>query len=290
MLINSSESKNIRIRPRIIGGKKATPSQFPYMVSLRVKKQSKVHLNEYFLRHFCGGALLNDHWVISAGHCLFHNNHSPKGSLSNIRIVVRTNDYWNDIDGEVYKIKRAILHDGYIGVIHENDLCFLQTVKKIVFSKMVQPIEITKQWIGTGQDGVLSGFGHVSSGDFHRTNTNTGINRILFMCLGNPSKVNVYPDHLQFAQLYIVSNDECIQLHWKRRKHKVHNTTICATKGNKTRGSYADSGSPFVIGNKLIGITSWGAPHFHGFLTHFMRLSEYIEWINEKISEYSFEN
>ncbi|XP_040066287.2 trypsin-1-like, partial [Ixodes scapularis] len=49
----------------IIGGTRAFKGEFPWQVSVR-----NLDPSGRFTRHFCGGALLNDRWVLTAGHCV----------------------------------------------------------------------------------------------------------------------------------------------------------------------------------------------------------------------------
>ncbi|KAB0797544.1 hypothetical protein PPYR_08537 [Photinus pyralis] len=57
---------------RIIGGTSATPGEFPWQVSIQVDDGRQLH-------HICGGAILSEHWVITAGHCV---SQVPVSSLS----------------------------------------------------------------------------------------------------------------------------------------------------------------------------------------------------------------
>ena len=44
---------------RVINGEEVTPHSFPWQVSI------KGHIDE----HYCGGAILSPHWVLTAAHC-----------------------------------------------------------------------------------------------------------------------------------------------------------------------------------------------------------------------------
>lgn len=52
----------------IVGGVPAAPGDFPYIVSLADSKDGY---------YFCGGSLLNNNTILTAGHCAF--NIDPRG-------------------------------------------------------------------------------------------------------------------------------------------------------------------------------------------------------------------
>ena len=43
---------------KIVGGEEATPHQYPWMAALFIDD-----------KWFCGGSLISDQWVMTAGHC-----------------------------------------------------------------------------------------------------------------------------------------------------------------------------------------------------------------------------
>lgn len=49
--------------PFIVGGQDAIPNEFPFMVSMQFLRSGG-------FSHHCGGAILNERWVVSASHCV----------------------------------------------------------------------------------------------------------------------------------------------------------------------------------------------------------------------------
>ena len=55
---------------RIVGGDEATPHQYPWMAALFIDD-----------KWFCGGSLISDQWVMTAGHCADGGNDDVKKIL-----------------------------------------------------------------------------------------------------------------------------------------------------------------------------------------------------------------
>lgn len=60
-------SKSKLLHTTIVGGEEAKPGSWPWMVSIQRK--------DFPDFNHCGGTLINDQWVMTAGHC-FRNNRS----------------------------------------------------------------------------------------------------------------------------------------------------------------------------------------------------------------------
>lgn len=57
---------------RVIGGQEAYPNSWPWQVSVQFAKMS-----------VCGGAILNQNWVLSATHCFFRSEATRLRALKN---------------------------------------------------------------------------------------------------------------------------------------------------------------------------------------------------------------
>ncbi|KAG5313341.1 FA9 factor, partial [Acromyrmex insinuator] len=50
---------NRSISSQVVGGEEAGVGSYPFIVSLQI-----------FSQHFCAGSILNEKWIITAGHCI----------------------------------------------------------------------------------------------------------------------------------------------------------------------------------------------------------------------------
>ena len=76
---------------RVVGGVDAGPSELPFMASLQEKGND---------RHFCGGTVLNERWILTAAHCMAFLPFLDMTS-DDIQVVVGTNRNDN-FNGKVY--------------------------------------------------------------------------------------------------------------------------------------------------------------------------------------------
>lgn len=80
-----------------------------------------------------------------------------------------------------------------------------------------------------------------------------------------------------------MSNEECRKR--VRGSAAVHDfSTLCVYSGQPGTGVCSgDSGGPLVHENKLIGITSWAFLCARGLPDGFTRVSEYVDWVEDKM-------
>lgn len=134
-----------RIKSRIVGGSSAIEKQFPYQVSLRMKKNDK---------HFCGAAIIKPYYILTAAHCFFH---IPGKTASIYGVVNKTHatDSGNRIE-----LLTLIMHPDFGERSPQPDIALLRTTEAITFSDFVQPINLpTEEYIKPGSPVIISGWG-----------------------------------------------------------------------------------------------------------------------------------
>lgn len=130
---NSTVESNKNGVYRIIGGHDATVGQFPYMVSF-VRESSHIH--------FCGGAILNIKWIVTAAHCFL--NITIDKSLALVGSIEKNT-------GTEYQLKNINKHKN-------QDLAVVKTAEPIRFGDTVGVISLGLK-IDVGANVTICGFG-----------------------------------------------------------------------------------------------------------------------------------
>ncbi|XP_051550325.1 granzyme M-like isoform X2 [Myxocyprinus asiaticus] len=228
----------------IVNGKEAKPHSRPYMVSLQHNGQ-----------HFCGGFLISDEFVLTAGHCFIDRA---------VTVVVGAHDL-RRTNAKV-GVKSYYRHPFYSDKPYiRNDIMLLRLEKKVKKSKKVNWISISKKtddkWISILEN---------------TTDTEAGIACSVagWGLLKTKGKVST---RLMEARVKVLSDRTCES---KWRQHYVASMMICQIgHGGTCQG---DSGGPLVCGKTAVGITSFGSaercnnPKLPNVST---KISSYIPWI-----------
>ncbi|XP_026461617.1 chymotrypsin-1-like [Ctenocephalides felis] len=221
---------------RIVGGENAKEKSVPYQVSLRNAEN----------KHFCGGAIIDDYWVLTAAHCMGQR----------FEVVAGVNKL--DEVGERYRIEKTIT-DKFDEQTAANDLALVKLRNKIKFSDKVQKIPFEDKYIGGGEDARLTGWGR----------------------LGKDSPP---PNDLQELNTFTIPQSVCRRM-FNEDKIPIHDSQICTFADMGKGACKGDSGGPLVINGQLHGIVSWGIPCAVGKPDVFTRVSHYVDWIKSKIAK-----
>merc|ERR1712109_52295 len=109
---------------RIVGGQDADEGEYPWQVSWRVREGD---VNS----HSCGGSVLNESWVLTAGHCC--------NGINGGEIAAGILNRHEDTEGQ-YSTFTKFLHPDYNPGNTNNDVCLL---------KLDQPFDLSDGTITT---------------------------------------------------------------------------------------------------------------------------------------------
>uniref|UniRef100_A0A3B3I9T3 Peptidase S1 domain-containing protein n=1 Tax=Oryzias latipes TaxID=8090 RepID=A0A3B3I9T3_ORYLA len=248
----TSLSKNIfcgraNLNNRIVGGQDAPAGFWPWQVSLQGS------------RHFCGGSLINNQWVLTAAHCF--------PSASGVTVVLGLQSLQGSNPNRVSRtITTLIVHPNFNSATQNNDIALLQLSSPVTFTNYITPVCLpsTGSTFYSGVNTWVTGWGTIRSG------------------VSLPA-----PQTLQEVQIPIVGNRRC---KCSYGASLITDNMMCAglLAGGKD-SCQGDSGGPLVIKQNIrwiqAGIVSFGKgcalPNFPGIYT---RVSQYQTWINTQIT------
>lgn len=129
---------------RIVGGANADAGQFPYQVSLRSAGNA----------HFCGGSIINTHWVLSAAHC------TTGRTTANTIVVVGT--LLLNAGGERHPSSQIINHPQYSSLTLANDVSVVRVATPFLFNGEVNAVALEQNFVDSASNAQASGWGQTS--------------------------------------------------------------------------------------------------------------------------------
>ncbi|KPJ19500.1 Serine protease nudel [Papilio machaon] len=243
-----SNSREKRTDVRVVGGIPSQPAAWPWVAALY--RDGMFH---------CGGVILNQHWVMSAAHCVHkfwqHYYEIQVGMLRRFSFSPQEQNH---------RVTHVIVNQNYNQEDMKNDLALLRVRPAIQFSRWVRPICLP---------------GPETAGPNWREEPKPGT---ICTAIGWGATVErgLDPDHLREVEVPI----------WSHCKHKQDEAgkEICA--GLKEGGKdtcQGDSGGPLLCTNP-INIKQW---YVAGIVSHgdgcarenepgvYTRVSIFVDWI-----------
>ncbi|XP_012288929.1 trypsin-1 [Orussus abietinus] len=233
---------NPEVSPRIIGGTFAVSHTYPWMASI-IRDESS----------FCGGSLINDRYVLTAGHCI------PRPSEKRLTVALGAHDLRKYQETTVIDVEKIILHKDFDSDdLHDiNDLALLKLSRPVKFGNKVKSICLPSKGVGyEGKEATVTGWG-----------------RTVRDVSGNST-------FLKQATLKILSLQECRD---SPLGSHVTSSMLCAFKNN-TDTCQGDSGGPLALKREdqryeLIGVTSWGLECASEIPGVYVKLVDYLNWV-----------
>ncbi|XP_019628532.1 PREDICTED: chymotrypsin A-like [Branchiostoma belcheri] len=229
---------------RVVGGEDAAPHSWPWQVSLQTADNA----------HYCGGVLVHEDWVLTAGHCL-------RSDFETHKVILGEHDRTGDTEAvQEREIEYAFRHELYDFQTIQNDVMLLKLRTSAVLGDTVSAVCLPEQGETPSGPCWITGWG------LNGTNAGDGLAVVL-----------------QQAELSLISDGDCGSL-WG----PVFNPAcmICAGAADKG-GCMGDSGGPLVCENSaggydVIGLVSFGERTCDPFYpTGFARVAAFRDWIEQ---------
>jgi V8-like Glu-specific endopeptidase len=238
---------------KIVGGKHAAPHSWPWAAALFTGSSSSYQ--------FCGGSLINEGWVMTAGHC-FYGQTDMSGYHVKLGADNKGNGFEsNEASQQVIAVDKAFVHPQFDPSKLNHDMTLLKLKKKAVINDYVKPVCLASNTDNpaTGTPTVIIGWGTTSEG-------------------GQDS-----PTLLQVT-IPVYDQKKCHD-EYVSMGYNVDETMICAALDQGGVDScQGDSGGPLMIqkddGNWYIeGIVSWGRGCAEAnYAGVYGRVSALIDW------------
>lgn len=245
---------------RIVGGRNAQFGVWPWQVSVR-----RTSFFGFSSTHRCGGALINEKWIATAGHCV--------DDLLTSQIRIRVGEYDFSSVQEPFPfaergVARKVVHPKYNFYTYEYDLALVRLDAPLEFAPHIAPICLPgSDDLLIGENATVTGWGRLSDG-------------------------GTLPSVLQEVTVPILSNEKCKSMFLRAGRHEFFpDIFMCAGFDDGGRDAcQGDSGGPLQVRGKdgrffLAGIISWGIgcaeANLPGVCT---RISKFVPWILQTVT------
>jgi secreted trypsin-like serine protease len=247
------------VEGRIVGGRDSRPGENPWQVSLRRGSSSGS-------RHFCGGVIINQNWILTAAHC------TEGESAGNIYVVVgdHSRSSTSEPNRGVFRASRIIENEWYDWLADfDADIALIQLTSAISFNEDVQPACPPRDSQYVGETSTVSGWGTTRYGS------------------------SSLPDILKQVNLPIPTNADCERSLSSYYPSDITPGMVCAGRipERQKDACQGDSGGPLVVRNgerfEIVGLVSWGYGCASGYPGVYARVSYYADWIESNIRAFS---
>lgn len=145
LLIVEAKSSDLSTE-RIFGGQRARPGQFPHQASIRGPVGS---------RHFCGGVLISDRFVLTTANCTQGRFSQPQ----NVRVVLGTHLIFPLHVGTSVLVDRITNHPQFNRNTMANDISVIRIARSVPTTNLIRPARLPSSNIQDNRGVTVSGWG-----------------------------------------------------------------------------------------------------------------------------------
>lgn len=261
----------VSLSDRIRGGEKTAINGYPWAAVLGVKYRNREP------NFMCGGSLISDRFVLTAGHCL-------RRFLSGERTMMVRLGEWdivsqNDcVDGHCsdkpidYDVDTFVQHEDYTSQPTHNDIALVKLARQVKFTEFITPVclpltDALKRKSEAGRMFTIVGWG----------TTETGVEEPGYYA--SRFKLEVDMPGLDWDTCY-------------RRNPRLWDSELCAGNDTEKQTCAGDSGGGLTITEKdgywyQYGIISYGFGCGTVDFKVFVRVVSFLPWIKDNIKKLS---
>jgi secreted trypsin-like serine protease len=270
---------------RIINGEDAKPGDWPWQVALKRRSSTKGKYN-----FICGGSVVGEHWILTAGHCVTDGEGKAMAPDSFI-VFEGARKLSDETSGQLLHVKRVLPHEKYSARTLQNDIALLEVAESARSAPVPYSDGKNAALELPGAVVTVTGWG-LQKAVHYENSPNGGV-----VALDATTRKRISPaemekyyltDTLKQLAMPLIDRGQCAaQYKPKNYGVTIDDRTLCAglPPERKADACHGDSGGPLVVndgtGFVQVGVVSLGDPDcvMQGLPGVYTRVAAFEPWL-----------